>query len=300
MNKHELVELYRKRFGGLLSEAIHTRRIVAVGCGAGSYMIVKAARLAPAELRLVDPDIVDWPNLARTAYREADVGRPKVQALSELITEACPAVEVCQWACRLEDLTPEQEEQLYAGADLIIAGTDHFPTQARLNEESQRRGIPALFIGIHAGAKGGRIIWSVPGETACYRCVAVENYNAFAAGGTEATDLAGENGCLADIQCIDMLALKVAMALLERGQDSSVGRFYEGMRGRTEIIIRNWPDYEFGALLWDTALGDLPTEPRDYAQEIKDQILFAHDSVWLRTEANVECPDCRGDQKGGM
>lgn len=292
MTQGQMLTEYRSRLNGLLSISMHQKTVLAVGCGAGSYMLEKLARSAPAVIRLVDFDTVEWPNLARTAFGASDVGSTKVAALSRHIKDACPLVEV-EGHCRDICAMPEGEvAALMDGADIIIAGTDHFPAQALLNKWSQALAIPAVFIGIHAGALGGRVIWSEPGRTACYRCVARERYDEFAREGSTGTDLNAAHGCIADVQAIDMVALKICLALLERGQESAMGRFYERMEGRNEVIIRNSPDYGYGEMLWDAVLADLPTAPRPYAREIKDQVLFAHDSMWLHTERVADCPDC--------
>jgi hypothetical protein len=129
-----------------------------------------------------------------------------------------------------------------------------------------------------------------------------------------------------------MVAPKLGVALLERGHDSAMDRFFERLlpewrqngddganstavlestrsaqaalgaeelRPRSEVILRTSPDYGFGNLLWNAILSDLPTEPKAYASELKDEALFALDSVWLLTRRAPDCPDCSGchDQK---
>ena len=285
-------EAYYARTIGLLSPAFHQRRVVAVGCGAGSYFLEKLARLGPAEIHLIDPDRVEIPNLARTAYALADVGCLKVEALAAHIRMINPFVTVSSYARDICTFTDAERDQLLAGTDLLIAGTDFFPAQALLNTWSQQAYIPIVFIGIHEQAQGGRIIWTVPGATPCYRCIAQERYVSFAEAGTAQTDLAGAHGLLVDIQFIDTIALKISAALLERGQESALGRFFSAMGRRNEITVRMSPEYGYGAQLWDALLSDLPATPKPYAQELKDQILLAMDTIWLATEYLAGCPDC--------
>ncbi len=284
---------YYCRHDGLVSPQFRNTRILAVGCGAGSYMIEKLARIGPAEIRLVDNDRVDPANLSRTAYDVADIDELKVTALQRHIQDASPFVKVVPFPddiCRIDAKT---QVALLDDVDLIIAGTDHFPAQALLNQWSQARRIPAVFIGVHAGAQGGRIIWSLPDVTPCYRCVATDRYWEFEQGGMPATDLPGARGLLCDVQFIDMVALKVVLALLEREETTPLGRFFTAMGGRNEIIIRTTPDYAYGTLLWDAVLSDLPVY-HPYAQELKDQVLCAMDTLWLTTSFVPDCPDCGG------
>lgn len=292
-HKQELHCEYLSRTEGLVSAAIRDKVVLAVGTGAGSYMLEKLVRCAsPAEMRLLDFDRVEWVNLCRTSFGASDVGNFKAEALARRIEDANPFVRVVPHAVDLCALGDADLTALCAGVDLIIAGTDSFPAQALLNRLSQRYNIPTVFIGIHAGAQGGRVIWSLPGETACYRCVAAERYTQFDHAGAVNTDLRGAHGVLPDIQFIDMVALKITLALLDRGQNSAMGRFYAAMNGRNEVVVRCAPDYEYGTQLWDALLSDLPTEPKPFAEEIKEQILFAMDTIWLQTERVASCPDC--------
>lgn len=299
LSRHKLSsehqEEYLRRTIGLISAGTRNKVVLAVGTGAGSYMLEKLARCAsPAELRLVDCDRVDCVNLCRTSFGVSDIGRSKAEALAKHIEEANPFIRAVPYSCDLCALSDGDLAAICDGVDLIIAGTDAFLAQALLNRLSQQYEIPAVFIGVHAGANGGRVIWSLPGKTACYRCVAAERYAQFDQAGTVQTDLQGAHGLLPDIQFIDMVALKVCLALLDRGQDSAMGRFFAAMAERTEIVIRCSPEYAYGAQLWNALLSDLPTEPKLFAKEITEEVLFAMDTIWLTTERNPECPDCGG------
>lgn len=287
------LEEYYRRSQRLLSPSFHTRKVLVVGTGGGSYLAEKLGRMGPARLVFVDCDTVDVANLTRTAFGVRDLGRPKAAALADRIRDANPFVEVCSMVADICEMDEQELLNLIQSVDLIIAGTDHFPAQALLNRLSCRVSVPAVFVGIHEAAFGGRIIWTLPGVTPCYHCVAQERYLHFEEAGEVTTDLAGAHGLLVDMQCIDMVALKVAVAILERGQDSAMGHFFHHMGRRNEIIVRTTPEYEYGALLWEAILSDLPTTPKPYAQELREQVLFAMDTVWLKTEYLPGCPDCQ-------
>jgi hypothetical protein len=285
-------EEYYSRNEGLVSSHFHNQRVLIVGTGGGSYQAEKLARMGPAKLTLVDRDAVEVANLARTSFTVFDVGRPKAVALADHIQYVNPFVCVEPIVTDICEMDEDVLLRLVSEVDLIVAGTDHFPAQKLLNRLSQQASVPAVFIGIHADAFGGRVIWSLPGRTPCYRCVAHDRYLWFEQEGEAATDLPGARGLVVDIQCIDMVALKVAVALLERGQNSAMGRFFNQMQGRNEIIVRTTPDYEYGGILWDAILSDLPTEPKPFALELQQEAFFAMDTLWLKTEYLAGCPDC--------
>lgn len=287
---------YVKRLDGIVSPTFRDKTILVVGVGAGSYAAEKLARLCPKELRFCDFDLVEMPNLTRTAYTVEDAlaKRPKVQALALRCGQINPWVQVRAYSNNLTCISPFQMDEMFEGVDLVIGGTDSIEAQALVNEESVRRGIPAVFIGIHAGAQGGRVIWSIPGRTPCYRCVARDRFEAVDTGDGGTADLTAATGSIFDCQFIDMLATKIAVAILERGQDSAMGRFFQKMGSRTDVVIRCDPDYEWGKALWDAVLGDLPTSPKDFAQQLKDEVFLAMDSIWLQSAYDPGCPVCEG------
>lgn len=289
-------EAYTQRLKGIVSPAFQQKTILTVGAGAGSYAVEKLLRLCPKEARYCDFDHVEFPNLTRTVYtvQDARAKRLKVDALTIRAAEVNPWVRVRPYSTSFTRLSRFQMDEMFEGVDLVIGGTDSLEAQALVNEQSVMRGIPAVFIGIHAGAQGGRVIWSVPGETPCYRCVARDRFETSVQGQHQPVDLAAATGSILDCQFIDMLATKIAVAILERGQDSAMGRFFKKMGRRTDVVIRCDPDYEWGQALWNAVLGDLPKGPKDYARELGEQAFLAMDSIWLNTDYDPECPVCRG------
>ncbi|MCD4785283.1 MAG: ThiF family adenylyltransferase [Candidatus Eremiobacteraeota bacterium] len=284
---------YISRLEGIVSREFHEKVITVVGQGAGSYATEKLARLCPAEIRIGDMDTVEISNLSRTVYTMKDIGQYKVDALGKRIEEINPDVKVKRFRKDICQMDGDEIQELVNGADLIIAGTDQFKAQALLNDLSVAYNIPAIFIGVHIGALGGRIVWTIPGITPCYRCIARERFQEFKSQGDLTTDLHGARGSIIDCQFIDMIALKVSVAILERRQDSLMGKFFREMDFRNDIMVRCSPEYLWGNMVWDAILGDLPVQPRDYAREIKS-MLFSMDSVWLKTEFDPNCPVCLG------
>lgn len=66
-------------------------RIYIIGCGAGGSTIAELlARYGLTKITLFDDDIVDSHNIANQMYRAHDIGRPKVEALADIICEINP------------------------------------------------------------------------------------------------------------------------------------------------------------------------------------------------------------------
>lgn len=68
-----------------------TDRIYIIGCGAGGSTIAELlARYGLTKITLFDDDEVDSHNIANQMYRARDIGRPKVEALADIICEINP------------------------------------------------------------------------------------------------------------------------------------------------------------------------------------------------------------------
>lgn len=282
---------YYARADGLLTPGFHERSILVVGASGGSYLIEKLARLGPRRLVIVDPDVVEVPNLVRTAFGTEQVGMAKPEAMAELIASANPFVAVEAVARDITQLSRDEVDQLLDGIDLIIAGTDSFEAQALMNVWSQTAGIPGVFIGVHQGAAGGIIRWSVPGETACYRCAATGRYEASdAAEPDDDLDLPGEAGLLIDVQAIDMVAASIVIGLLERGADTPKGRLIERLGDCSQVVVSTSPAYPWGQELFSSLIADLPPAPN--REEDLATYLGVLPIITLPTAPVPDCPDC--------
>lgn len=280
-------ERYYARLTGIVSQAFHDTHIAVIGVGGGSNLTLDLCRMGPRKLTLIDPDRVEVSNLCRTAFTVSDLGLPKAQALARHVKSINPFIEVTGVVGVFDAKSPRSD------IDLVIAGTDSFEAQAAVNLWALKYGVPAVFIGLHALARGGLVIWVLPGVTPCYRCVASARYEAASSGGAS-LNLSGQAGSVLDTTFIDTVAGKIVVALLEREQDSEYGAFFRAMQGRTQVIVRMHPLYRCGDLdVFDVVLGDLPKEPKDFKAELKAQALLAMDTLWLTTEHDPHCPDCK-------
>jgi sulfur-carrier protein adenylyltransferase/sulfurtransferase len=112
---------------------IKAARVLCVGAGGlGSPAALYLAAAGVGTLGLVDFDRVDISNLQRQVlYGTKDVGRPKLEAARERIYDANPNVEVVSHDCRF---TSENAQDVIAPYDVIIDGSDNFPTRYLSND----------------------------------------------------------------------------------------------------------------------------------------------------------------------
>ena len=144
--------------------------VLIVGCGAlGSFQAAALARAGVGKLTIIDRDYVELSNLQRQwLFDESDAHDvlPKAVAAARHIAEI-------NGECRVEglvqDLTASNIEEVCAGVQLILDGTDNFETRYLINDYAVRESVPWIY----GGAVGtyGITMPIVPGETACFACV---------------------------------------------------------------------------------------------------------------------------------
>jgi len=271
------------RLKGILSDRIYKSRLAFVGCGASSYLIEKVSRLSPKELLLVDGDTVEESNIERTSFFPDQIGFKKVEALKDNIRRINSKVKV---KC-IKDFLTESNVSLLRNSDIVVCGVDNFETKILLNKFCYPAGIPVVYVSFHRRIEGGRIIWTDPADNSpCYECIDAVNCDRFRKG--EVLNLKSEPGCLADAQLIDSIAFKVILALIEKGVETSYGRFYEKIKGKNEVIIQTLPDYAFGNMLFNAIFSEVEEKERE---EIR-QILGVNFIAFLNCEKRKECKIC--------
>jgi adenylyltransferase/sulfurtransferase len=184
---------------------------VLVGCGAlGTVAANLLARAGVGRLRIIDRDFVELSNLQRqTLFEESDAREalPKAIAAERRLRAINPDVLV---EAVVEDLTPDNAEELLEGFPLIVDGTDNFETRLLVNDAAISTGTPWIY----AAAVGsyGVTMNILPGETACLACL-VESGADGATGATfgaeETCDTAGVLNAAAGL----MASLEAAEAI---------------------------------------------------------------------------------------
>lgn len=97
--------------------------------GLGSNIAVMLARSGVGHLFLVDFDVVDVTNLNRQAYSASHIGKPKTEAIKDIIAEINPYldVEVC---CKTVD--ENNAEELFGSYDIVCEAFDRAENKSML------------------------------------------------------------------------------------------------------------------------------------------------------------------------
>ena len=135
------------------------------GLGAPSALYLAAAGIG--RLGLIDGDSVDRSNLQRQVlYREADVGRLKVEAARDHLQALNPHVQLDLYP---ERLTAANARERLAPYDVIVDGTDNFTTRYLVNDACVMPGKPNVYGAIFRFEGQASVFWAARGP--CYRCL---------------------------------------------------------------------------------------------------------------------------------
>ena len=149
-------------------QRIRAARVLLVGAGAlGSPAALYLAAAGVGCLGIVDDDVVDVSNLQRQViHTTPGVGEAKVDSVGRAVEALNPDVEVIAHRAAL---TSANTMELLAGWDVVIDGTDNFPTRYLLNDACVMLGIPLVHGAVFRSDGQVTVFGALNGP--CYRCV---------------------------------------------------------------------------------------------------------------------------------
>jgi adenylyltransferase/sulfurtransferase len=143
--------------------------VLCIGAGGlGSPIAMYLAAAGIGKLGIVDFDTVDYSNLQRQIlHTDADVGRSKAQSAKETIGGINPNVEVAVHETRL---TSENALDLIRPYDIVVDGTDNFPTRYLTNDACVLLKKPNVYGSIFR-FDGQASVFAPHLGGPCYRCL---------------------------------------------------------------------------------------------------------------------------------
>jgi molybdopterin/thiamine biosynthesis adenylyltransferase/rhodanese-related sulfurtransferase len=140
--------------------------IVGVG-GLGSPAALYLAAAGVGTLGLVDFDVVELSNLQRQVlHGTSAVGTPKLASAAGRLRDVNPQVSLRLHEARL---TSENALEILAGYDVILDGSDNFPTRYLVNDACALLGKPDVYGSIFRFDGQVSVFWAARGP--CYRCL---------------------------------------------------------------------------------------------------------------------------------
>jgi sulfur-carrier protein adenylyltransferase/sulfurtransferase len=184
-------------------------KVLLLGAGGlGSPAAMYLAAAGVGTLGIVDMDVVDSSNLQRQILHNVDrIGERKVDSAKKTLTALNPDVDVVTYDVRLG---ADNILEIIDGYDVIVDGTDNFPTRYLLNDASLVKRIPVVHGSIFRFE--GQVTVFKPYDGPCYRCLLPEPPPAeLAPSCAEAGVLGVLPGIVGSIQGLE--AIKVALDL---------------------------------------------------------------------------------------
>lgn len=149
-------------------EKLKSASILLIGTGGlGSPLGLYLAAAGVGRLGLVDFDVVDFTNLHRQIiHGTKDVGRSKLDSAKDRINDINPEVQIDCYETRL---TSENALEIMKPYDIIIDGTDNFPTRYLVNDACVLLGKPNVYGSIFRFEGQASVFDATRGP--CYRCL---------------------------------------------------------------------------------------------------------------------------------
>ncbi len=216
-------------------------KVLLVGAGGlGSPAAIYLAAAGVGTLGIVDDDLVDRSNLQRQILHTDDrVGTPKVESARVALTALNPDVRVVTHPVRL---SKDNVEEIFSGYDVVIDGSDNFPTRYLVNDACVKLRLPNVYGAIFRFEGQVSVFWPARDEAPgpCYRCLFPKPPPAeLAPSCAEAGVLGILPGVIGTLEAVEAVKILLGVGQL------LVGRLilYDALRQRfTELRVERKPE----------------------------------------------------------
>jgi len=142
--------------------------VVCIGAGGlGSPVALYLAAAGVGRIGIVDFDVVDYSNLQRQIiHGTPDVGRKKLDSAADRLKSINPEVKVVQYEVALSS---DNALEILEGYDVVVDGTDNFPTRYLVNDACVLLGKPNVYGSIFRFEGQASVFATTDGP--CYRCL---------------------------------------------------------------------------------------------------------------------------------
>jgi len=143
-------------------------RVLLIGTGGlGAPLGLYLTAAGVGHIGLVDFDVVDFTNLQRqVTFGTSDVGKPKTEAAKARLSNLNPDVQIATYETKLSS---QNALELFKDYDIIVDGTDNFPTRYLVNDACILLGKPNVYGSIFR-FEGQVTVFGMP-DGPCYRCL---------------------------------------------------------------------------------------------------------------------------------
>lgn len=265
------------RHGGLLDhELMAASTPASAGTGGAAGLLQQLARSGIRKFKVADPDVCSTTNPSTQAHDQTDIGRTKVAALAARLRNIDRSVQVTSYPHRYEELQPAALDDFWA-ADVVLAMTDKFATQALINRHALARAKDTFFATCYIGCGAVEVTATLfPLTAGCHRCHTKIRYDAYQRGFVNPAIIPSH--AIAAEYLNSLIALLVVSRLHQRaGSTLPIVELAQAFAERPCLISRLLPSFgvEPGG-----AFAGHPAQP------------FSSRLFPLDTPTDWVCPDC--------
>ncbi|MEQ8357866.1 MAG: ThiF family adenylyltransferase [Cytophagales bacterium] len=278
--------------GAVNIELLCNSHIAVVGAGGSFSLNVNLARMGLGKLTVIDYDSVEESNLVRQGYGFQDIGQPKVTALGKYLRNTNYATEYEGINSPVQNISIEEQDQVFNSADLLLFLTDSFQAQSYGNKIALKYNKPAIWAGFYGGSRGGEIIFMIPGVTkGCFRCAVKPRYDMVSGDSSvppSAISVTSDNNTMFHSQLLDSYIGMLAMAILHNDTEGFEYSNWFGKSWNKNFIQFNvHPDFEMKD-------GQLFRFIKDATQDG----CLNFNAAWIEVEkTKPQCDDCNPEAK---
>jgi len=144
-----------------------TRSVAIIGLGSGGGFVAQTLAMSGVgHFVLIDNDTIEQTNVVRHVADRRYLGKPKVDAVADLIRQRNPSAQVDAVVGRLADHLDKLD-----GVDLVISGVDGEPSKYDINVAARARNLTAVYAGVYERGEGGDVVVIRPTlDSPCYAC----------------------------------------------------------------------------------------------------------------------------------
>ena len=170
LGERYLRQMRLPQLGELGQRRLAAARVAVIGAGGlGAPVLSYLAAAGIGEITVFDPDTVDVTNLHRQVlFTAEDVGTPKAVAAAAHLASQNPEVRV---TAVVGTVSPGSALEQLVGHDLVLDGTDNFPTRYMASDACEILDIPLVWGSILAFAGQVSVFWGAGGRGVTYRDV---------------------------------------------------------------------------------------------------------------------------------
>lgn len=264
------LDVFSRNTGILESDVMLNKRALFIGCGSvGSLVAVELAKAGIGSFMLVDMDVFGYHNICRHQCGIYDVGRFKTDAVADRILQINPYAQVQKFNCAIQDVDQDVIKTFCSKDTIIIGGADNRDGDHYACKFAMQGGSAFISIGCWERAFAGEIFYCLPGmpdysdflDAIGYVSGRVTQNRRFYTTEEELEKVSFEPGISADINFVTIIAVKIALDLLNR--DNS--RF-------TQRIVPHITQYTLVCNTNETSVGGEQAEIFSYPLQVSTSI----------------------------